>query len=355
MASHIEDDSETATGAGLPPLDSDDYTCDDKSSPCPSPPPTNKKVAFKPFAISRAQKRMNAEKASRERLTAKGRTTSVSEDRQTKDTGQVEKRAAEEARSDKFHGSTDLKSLIDAAKQKALTNNKPKKAERVAKLYHRSLDDERLTALLQTALRTNATPEQQRELQRYIDGTRTTKSISRDATPRDGTTTQPITIMSDTEEAQSDNEPVAAITIRQPKETKTKDPLATFCATQLWPRYCRLPPGPNTSVEFKDMTSATINDRDQSVPVHPIPEAWLEEVFTEMSHLLQVARVDKRKWIEKLMAKPGHRGQDVHVLLAEEVMWATHHGPFRQRVAREDIGVLLECVGVERRGNFWFG
>jgi hypothetical protein len=137
MTTHVEDDSETATEAwkGVPPLGSDDNTCDNKSSPCSSPPPVNKSVSFKPFA-------------------------SGSEDRQTASTGgQAEDKLAEEARSNNSLDSMDLKSLIDAAKQKALAKNKPKKAERVAELYERSLDDERLTVLLETALRTNATLE----------------------------------------------------------------------------------------------------------------------------------------------------------------------------------------------------
>jgi hypothetical protein len=360
MASHVEDDSETATEAWkrVPPLDSDDYTRDDKSSPCSSPPPANKNVSFKPFTLSRAQKRANAEKTSREKEIAGRRNASASEDRKTENVDHVEKRAAEEAPSNKVHGSTDLKSLIDAAKQKALASNKPKKAERVAELYQRSLNDGRLTVLLETALRTNATLEQQHELQRYIDSTKTTKSISRIITPRDGTNTQPITIMSDSE-AQSETGPIAAATktttTTQPTERDTTDHLATFCATQLWPRYCRLTPGPNTSIEFKNITATTINDRGQSVPVQSVPEVWLEEVVTELSHLLHVARVDKGAWIQKLMAKPGHKGQDVHALLAEEVLWATYQGPFRQKEARGGIGVLLECVGIERKGNFWFG
>jgi hypothetical protein len=162
MTTHVEDDSETATEAwkGVPPLGSDDNTCDNKSSPCSSPPPVNKSVSFKPFATSRAQKRAIAEKASRETSTAATRTTSGSEDRQTASTGgQAEDKLAEEARSNNSLDSMDLKSLIDAAKQKALAKNKPKKAERVAELYERSLDDERLTVLLETALRTNATLE----------------------------------------------------------------------------------------------------------------------------------------------------------------------------------------------------
>jgi hypothetical protein len=186
MTTHVEDDSETATEAwkGVPPLDSDDNVCDNKSSSCSSPPPVNKSVSFKPFATSRAQKRAIAEKASRETPTAATRTTSESEDRQTGSTGgQAEDKLAEEARSNNTLGSMDLKSLIDAAKQKALAKNKPKKAERVAELYERSLNDERLTVLLETALRTNATLEQQHELQRYIDGTKTTPGVPLDTMP----------------------------------------------------------------------------------------------------------------------------------------------------------------------------
>lgn len=356
MALPIEDGSETAADVVrcVPPLDSDDYTADEKSSPCSSPPPVNKGVSFKPFAMSRAQKRAIAGKSSREKLATVARSTSESEGRQTGGAG-VRENAAKEARNDRISDATDLKSLIDAAKQKALANNKPKKAERVAELYQRSLNDERLTVLLETALRTNATPEQQQELQRYVDGTKTTTTISRDTMPKDITTTQMSTTESDTE-VQASIVPMEATTTTasQPAEPITPDLIATFCATQLWPRYCRLPPGPNTSVDFKAFTSSTINDRDQSVPRYPAPRVWLDEVTTELSFLLDMARVDRGAWIQTLMARPGYGGQDVHALLAEEVSWATHNALYKKGEVRREIGVLLECVGIESKGAFWY-
>jgi hypothetical protein len=357
MALHVEDDSETATEPWkrVPPLDFDDNTCDEKSSPRSPPPPANKNVSFKPFIMSRAQKRALAENASRERLTAITRTSSESEDRETTRVDQIEKRATEEARSNKMPDSTDLKSLIDAAKQKALANNKPKKADRVEELYQRSLNDQRLTVLLETALRTNATPEQQHELQQYIDGTKSTPAgISRDTTPKYVTITEPKTAMKN-EEAQTSNVPTKEITttITQATEPVTSDTLATFCATQLWSRYCHLPPGPNTTVSFKTFTSSTINDRGQSVPKYPAPPLWLEQLTKELSFLLDMARVDRCAWIKELIAQPGYKSQDVHALLAEEVRWATHHA-YKRREVRKEIGVLLECAGIERKGSFWY-
>lgn len=357
MALQIEDDSEPTTGEWKsgPRLDSGDYICGDRLSPCSSPPPAKKGVSFKPFTMSRAQKRAIAEKSSRERSIANARAMSESDNRRTTRIVQVETRVAEEVGSDNVPGSTDLKSLIEAAKQKALANNKPKKADRVAELYQRSLNDERLTVLLKTALRTNATPEQQLELQRYIDGTKTMTDMSRDTTPKDSTITTSSTTISQTE-AQTSIVPTQATTTTTtpPTEPSTPNLIATFCATQLWPRYCLLPPAPNTSPEFKAMTSSTIDEYSQSTPNYQVPLAWLEEVFTELSQLLQVARADRSAWIQKLMARPGYRGQDVHALLAEEVWWATHHGPYKQRKARREIGVLLECVGMEGKGSFWF-
>ena len=356
MAIYVEDDSETATEAGkrVPPLDSDKSTGDNKSSPYSSPPPVNKNFSFKPFIMSRAQKRAIAEKANRETSIAIAKTTSESEDRRT-DGADRPKDRTDETRSDAISHSMELKSLIDAAKQQALAKKKPKKADRVEELYQQSLNDKRLTVLLETALRTNATPEQQQELQRYIDGTKTTTGISRDTTPKDAMSIPMSTNMSETE-SQPSIVPMENMTTTAtpPEEPITPETLTTFCATQLWPRYCRLPPGPNTSVEFKAITSSTINDRGQSVPKHPAPLVWLEEVVTELSYLLEVARVDESAWIQMLMTKPGYGGQDVHVLLAEEVRWATHHGPSRKREERMEIGVLLECVGIESKGSFWY-
>lgn len=356
MAICVEDDSETAIEAGrrVPPLDSDDYTDDDKSSPCSSPPPVNKNVSFKPFAMSRAQKRAIAGKASRGKSTTVAMAMSESEDRQTFNAGHVQLRA-EEARSHMIPRSMELKSLIEAAKQKALAKNKPKKAERVEELYQRSLNDERLTVLLETALRTNATPEQQKELQQYIDGTKMTTGDARDTTPKGTMVTQTSTTMSETETQASIVSTAMMTTIAtQPEEPITPETLTTFCATHLWPRYCRLPPGPNTSVEFKAITSSTINDHGHNVPKHPAPLVWLEEVVTELSYLLEVARADESAWIQMLMTEPGYGGQDVHVLLAEEVRWATHQNMSRGREARMEIGVLLECVGIESKGAFWY-
>ena len=357
MTLPIEDDSETATEGwkSVPPSGSDDHVRGDRLTPSSSPPPMKEGVSFKPFTMSRAQKRAIAEKASRERSAAKARTMSETDNRQTTRVGQVEKRVAEKLGSDKTPDSTDLKSLIDAAKQKALANNKPKKADRVAELYQRSLNDKRLTVLLGAALRSNATPEQQHELQKYVDGTKTTTNMSQNTAPKDSTITPLSTTTSETK-AQTSIAPTQATTTTttSPKESSTPALVATFCATQLWPRYCRLPPAPNTSLEFKDMTSSTINEDGQSTPKYQVPLAWLEEVFAELSRLLQVARVDRSGWLQKLMARPGYRGQDVHDLLAEEVRWAMHHGPYKQREARKEIGVLLECVGIERKGTFWF-
>jgi hypothetical protein len=176
-------------------------------------------------------------------------------------------------------------------------------------------------------------------------------------TPKDVTTIEAKTAMNDPV-AQTNiiSTKTTTANISQPTEPIDPDPelLATFCATQLWPRYCRLPPGPNTSISFKTFTSSTINDRGQSVPKIPAPSLWLDEVTAELSFLLDKARADRGAWIQKLMASPGYDSQDVHALLAEEVRWVTHSGPYKKREARKEISVLLECVGIETKGSFWY-
>jgi len=178
---------------------------------------------------------------------------------------------------------------------------------------------------------------------------------SLNTTPKDVTTIEPKTAMNDPV-AQTSIVPTKATTtdLSQPTEPNDPDLLATFCAMQLWPRYCRLPPGPNTSLDFKAFTSSTINDCGQSIPKYPAPPLWLDEVTAELSFLLDMARVDRSAWIQTLMAKPGYASQDVHALLAEEVRWATFHGPYKRRAVRREISVLLECVGIERKGSFWY-
>lgn len=358
MALHLDEDSETATEAWkhVPQLDPDDSTGDDELSPCSSPPPLNKSVSFKPFATSRAQKRAMAEKLSREKKAATALALVESEDSLTGLASNIEDRHTEEAQNDKVSGLTDLKSLIDAKKQKALANNKPKIAERVEELYQRSLHDSRLTALLESSLRSDANPKQQIELQKYIDGTRTTAGVPRDAAPKSSIAKEQNNTMRDTQPP-SNGTPAEATTVAtaetQPADSSTPDPLTAFCVTELWPRYCRLPPGRGTPVEFEAATATTVNDRGQSMPCHEAPETWVERALTELSHVLPVARADRSALIQRLMAEPGYKCQDVHALLAEEVVWVVHHGPYKQRQTRGEICLLLECVGIETKGTLW--
>lgn len=358
MALHLDEDSETATEAWklVPQPDSDNSTGGDDPSPCSSPPPLNKSVSFKPFATSRAQKRAMAEKLARERTAATARALFESEDSPTGLASNMEDRHTEEAQGDKVPGLTDLKSLIDTKKQKAMANNKPKIAERVEELYQRSLHDSRLTVLLESSLSSDATPEQHIELQRYIDGTRTTTGIPRDATIKSSIATSRNNTMRDTE-AQPSGAPIVAITEAttetQPSDSSTPDPLTAFCVTELWPRYCRLPPRRGTPVKFEAVTATTVNDRGQSMPCHEAPKTWVERARTELSYLLPVARADSSALIQKLIAMPGYKSQDLHALLAEEVVWVAHHGRYKQRQTRGEICLLLECVGVERKGTLW--
>lgn len=379
MALQPEDSSDIATDSRnhALPHNSDSLSGDEGSSPYSSPPPATKSVSFKPFSISRAQKRAIAEHSSREELASTAKPPGESEGRSTGIADDTTNVAAKKVgRSDGVARSTDLKSLIDAAKQKALANNKSRQADRVEELYQRSLGDKRLTVLLETALCTNATPEQQRELQRYVDGTKTMTDSPRDTTPKiDVKTEEPQeTKVKDEEPTNSEFAEIPVIeqtaTVSAPTNSEfaevpvveeqtatvsTQDQLALYCTLSLWPRYCRLPPGYNTTPEFEAMTSTKINDRGQSMPSHPVPDAWLEAVVTQLSHLLQVARADQRDWIHKVIQIPGYKSQDVHALLAEEVVWATHHGPYKARQKRSEIGVLLECVGIERKGTWWKG
>jgi hypothetical protein len=274
---------------------------------------------------------------------------SESEGNSTNNTHNSPKVFAKEAPSNNVTGPTDIRSMIDMAKQKA-----PKKADRIEELYQRSLHDTELSPLLEAALGANATPGGLNQLQKYVDETKMKSDLSRHTTPQSNVHTETNTIETETG-AQAKSRLNEATNIVQITGAGIQDPLTTFCASQLWPRYCRLPPGRNTTLAFEAMTSITVDERGQSAPSHSIPDSWLQEVLTQLSQLLQVARAEQWAWIQKVIATPGYRGQDVHVLLVEEVIWAAHHGPDKNRQKRGEIGLLLECIGIERKGATWKG
>jgi hypothetical protein len=351
MSMHAENSPETATTtcnhAAL--SDSDDLSGDEGSSPYSSPPPALRTVSFKPFTISRAQRRAIAEKLSRGQPTAIVKPTSESEGKPKNSANSSLDAVANRPPSNKVAGSTDTKRLINIAKQKA-----PKKADRIEELYQRSLYDTKLEAVLRAALGAKATPEGLNELQRYVNETKMRTDLARHTTPQSNVHTRTTTIRADTA-AQAKNQITEAADVVQTTKAGQQDPLATFITSELWPRYCRLPPGRNTAGAFEAMTSITIGDRGQSAPSHSIPDSWLQEVLMQLSQFLQVAREEQRAWIQKVMVTPGYRGQDVHVLLVEEIMWAAHQGPYKNRQKRGDIDLLLECVGIERKGATWKG
>lgn len=262
----------------------------------------------------------------------------------------------EEARGDKLSDPSDLKSLIEEAKQKASASKKPKKAARIEELYQQSLSDERLKSLLEIALRTNATPGEQRELQEYVNGTKATgRVISQDSTPRDNSSTESAIASSNTAPSNSESDTGNSMKNTKIADLNPQELLGPFITSQLWPRYCRLPPGVSTSGQLEALTATKVDDRGQSRPCQPAPEDWLQEVLLQLSYLLRVARANRKALIQKAMASPGHLSQDPHVFLAEEVVWVANDGPCQGRQKRHKIGLLLECVGIERKGTFWTG
>jgi hypothetical protein len=356
MSVHAENSPETATTTGnhASPTDSGDLSGDEESSPYSSPPPALRTVAFKPFTTSRAQKRALAEKSRRDESTASAKCVSESEVESTNSTNDSPEVFAKEAQSNKVTGPTDIKSIINPVKQKALASNKPNKADRIEELYQRSLHDTRLSPVLEAGLRPGATPEGLNELQRYVSETKTMTGGLQHTMSQNNVNTETIIVGAETG-AQAEGEITEAAEVMQTSEASLQDQLATFCTSELWPRYCRLPPGRNTSIAFEAMASITIDDSGQSAPSHSIPDSWLQEALTQLCQLLQVARAEQRAWIQKVIATPRYRGQDVHVLLVEEVMWAAHRGPYKNRQKRSEIGLLLECVGIESKGATWKG
>lgn len=264
--------------------------------------------------------------------------------------------AEEDARDDKLSGPSDLRSLIEEAKQKAITSKKPKKAARIEELYQQSLSDERLSSLLEIALRTNATPEELRELQEYVNGTKATgRIVSQDATPKDNSSTESAIPSSNTAPSNPESDSGNSMKNTKIADLNPQELLTPFITSQVWPRYCRLPPGVGTSLQLEALTATQVDDRGQSRPCQPAPENWLQEVLLQLSYLLRVARGNRKALIEKVMASPGHISQEPHVLLAEEVVWVANDGPCKGRQKQHKIGLLLECVGIERKGTFWKG
>jgi hypothetical protein len=135
-----------------------------------------------------------------------------------------------------------------------------------------------------------------------------------------------------------------------------QDMIAEFCTKKIWQRYCRLPPASDATPEFKAITSNSYSDRGVRAPTHPIPASFLERLMRELNRLFEVCRPDRRLLILRVIRWEGYEGQDVHALLAEEVRWVRGpEGRWGKVESLGEIGLLLECVGIENQGSSWKG
>ena len=132
--------------------------------------------------------------------------------------------------------------------------------------------------------------------------------------------------------------------------------IAEFCAKEIWPRYCNLPASSNATTEFKDLTSNSVDDRGVRAPTHPIPASFLERLVHEMNRMLEECRPDRCMLILRVIRWPGHKGQNVHALLSEEMVWLRGpDSPWSKQESLGEIGLLLECVGILNKGSMWKG
>jgi hypothetical protein len=132
--------------------------------------------------------------------------------------------------------------------------------------------------------------------------------------------------------------------------------IAEFCTKIIWQRYCRLPPASDATPDFTAITSNSYDNRGIRAPTHPIPASFLQRLMRELNHLFEVCREDKRLLILRTIRWPGHEGQDVHALLAEEVRWVRGpDGKWSKQESLGEIGLLLECVGLQNQGSSWKG
>jgi hypothetical protein len=150
------------------------------------------------------------------------------------------------------------------------------------------------------------------------------------------------------------SQPPAQLSTAQ--ETAIQEMLADFCAKPLWHRYCMTPPASNATPEFRALTSNRNDDRGLSVPTHEAPGSFRERALRELNRLFGVCRPDRRLLIMRVIHWPDYLGQDVHALLAEEVMWVRGpYGPWSKVLSLGEVGLLLECVGIEDKGSIWKG
>jgi hypothetical protein len=132
--------------------------------------------------------------------------------------------------------------------------------------------------------------------------------------------------------------------------------IAEFCTKIIWLRYCRLPPASDATPDFTAITSNSYDNRGVRAPTHPIPASFLERLMRELNRLFEVCREDKRLLILRTIRWPGYEGQDVHALLAEEVRWVRGpDGKWSKQESLGEIGLLLECVGLQNQGSSWKG
>jgi hypothetical protein len=132
--------------------------------------------------------------------------------------------------------------------------------------------------------------------------------------------------------------------------------IAEFCTKEIWRRYCNLPASSNATPEFKDLTSNSVDDRGVRAPTHPIPASFLERLVCEMNRMFEECRPDRCMLILRVIRWPGHKGQDVHALLSEVVVWLRGpDSPWSKQESLGEIGLLLECVGILNKGSMWKG
>jgi hypothetical protein len=117
MALNRNSSDEPTKSKYAPPLDSDSHEDYNPSSPSSSPPPVIRNTSFKLFAASHAQRRAITEKSSTAALTNTAKP--VNADKSTRIPSNNTYVTAKDAPRDKVAGLTDLRSLIDDAKQKA--------------------------------------------------------------------------------------------------------------------------------------------------------------------------------------------------------------------------------------------
>ena len=125
--------------------------------------------------------------------------------------------------------------------------------------------------------------------------------------------------------------------------------IRTLCEGAMWKTYCDLP-GSDAPEAVREATKTEFNYTQACmVPVSKAPDSWVDEMALCIGKMLEASGTQKALELLKAQADVARPLK----MWREEAVRLLHHGGFKRK--REELGVLLEVLGLEEKGKFWKG